>query len=103
MIRLANAAIFSFSLVPIQLVVGLGGLFVVLAILEALYVLGLWLLGQRDVLAPGWSSLMFVLLFVGGTIMVSLGIMGIYVGYIFQEVKRRPVYIVRSTHSRRAD
>jgi glycosyltransferase involved in cell wall biosynthesis len=99
MVRLANAAVFSFSLVPVQLVVGLGGLFVVLAVVEALYVLSLWLLGQRDVLAPGWSSLMFVLLFVGGTITVSLGILGIYVGYIFQEVKRRPVYIVRSRQS----
>jgi dolichol-phosphate mannosyltransferase len=98
MLRLANAAIFSFSLVPIQIVVGLGALFVVLAIVEAFYVGGLWLVGQRDVLAPGWSSLMFVLLFVGGMIMVSLGIIGIYIGYIFQEVKRRPVYIVRSTH-----
>jgi polyisoprenyl-phosphate glycosyltransferase len=98
MIRLANAAIFSFSIVPIQVVVGLGALFVVLAIIEAIYVMSLWLIGARSVLAPGWSSLMFVLLFVGGMIMVSLGILGIYVGYIFQEVKRRPVYIVRSRH-----
>jgi len=103
MIRLANAAIFSFSLVPIQLVVGLGGLFVLLAILEAIYVLSLWLLGERNVLAPGWSSLMFVLLLVGGFIMVSLGILGIYVGYIFQEVKRRPVYVVRSRHDNAAN
>jgi glycosyltransferase involved in cell wall biosynthesis len=96
MIRLANAAIFSFSLAPVHLVVALGGLFVVLAFLEAIYVTSLWLLGARNVLAPGWSSLMFVILLVGGMIMVSLGILGIYVGYIFQEVKRRPVYIVRS-------
>ena len=96
MLRLANAAVFSFSLVPVQVVVGLGALFVVLAGMEAIYVLSLWLLGQRNVLAPGWSSLMFVLLFVGGVIMVSLGILGMYVGYIFQEVKRRPVYLVGS-------
>jgi dolichol-phosphate mannosyltransferase len=103
MIRLANAAIFSFSLIPAQVVVALGGLFLVLAFLEAVYVTGLWLLGGRNVLAPGWSSLMFVILLVGGMIMVSLGILGIYVGYIFQEVKRRPVYIVRSIHAGEAE
>jgi polyisoprenyl-phosphate glycosyltransferase len=96
MLRLANAAVFSFSLVPVQVVVGFGALFVALAVIEAIYVLSLWLLGQRDVLAPGWSSLMFVLLFVGGVIIVSLGILGMYVGYIFQEVKGRPVYLVGS-------
>jgi polyisoprenyl-phosphate glycosyltransferase len=103
MIRLANAAIFSFSLVPIQIVVGLGAIFLVLALLEAIYVLSLWVLGQRNVLAPGWSSLMFVLLVIGGMIMVSLGILGIYVGYIFQEVKRRPVYILRRSEESQAD
>jgi dolichol-phosphate mannosyltransferase len=39
---------------------------------------------------------MFVLLVVGGTTMILLGFIGVYIGYIFQEVKRRPVYIVRS-------
>jgi dolichol-phosphate mannosyltransferase len=38
---------------------------------------------------------MFVLLFAGGMIMISLGIIGIYLGYIFQEVKGRPTYLVR--------
>ena len=38
---------------------------------------------------------MFVLLVVGGTIMIGIGFIGIYVGYIFQEVKHRPVYLVR--------
>ncbi len=46
---------------------------------------------------------MFVILLVGGMIMASLGILGIYVGYIFQEVKRRPVYIVRSTHTGKSE
>jgi dolichol-phosphate mannosyltransferase len=40
---------------------------------------------------------MFVLLFVGGTIMIALGFIGVYIGYIFQQVKDRPVYLVRRT------
>jgi dolichol-phosphate mannosyltransferase len=38
---------------------------------------------------------MFVILIVGGMLMVLLGFIGVYVGYIFQEVKRRPVFLVK--------
>lgn len=96
MIRLAMNATFSFSLVPLYASLTLGGIFLLLAVIEAFYVLSFWLSGQQAGLAPGWSSLMFVLLVVGGTIMVTLGVIGIYLGYIFQEVKRRPVYLVRN-------
>ena len=95
MLNLAANAIFSFSLVPLYFAISLGGLFILLAIVEAIYVLRFWFLGLQSGLAPGWSSLMFVLLIVGGMIMISLGIIGIYIGYIFQEVKGRPVYLVR--------
>ena len=95
MINLAANAIFSFSLVPLYFAISLGGLFILLGIAEAIYVLRFWFLGQQSGLAPGWSSLMFVLLIVGGMIMISLGIIGVYLGYIFQEVKGRPIYLVR--------
>ena len=42
---------------------------------------------------------MFMLLVVGGSLMICLGFIGIYVGYIFQEVKRRPIYLVRRVWS----
>ena len=60
-----------------------------------LYVLSFWVTGRASGLAPGWSSLMFVVLITGGMLMVLLGFVGVYVGYIFQEVKRRPVYLVK--------
>jgi dolichol-phosphate mannosyltransferase len=66
-----------------------------LAAAEMAYVLSFWLSGRTSSLAPGWSSLMFVVLIVGGMLMAMLGFIGIYVGFIFQEVKRRPVYLVR--------
>lgn len=95
MTSLAANAIFSFSLVPLYIAIATGGVFIVLAIVEAIYVLSFWISGRQSSLEPGWSSLMFVLLIVGGTIMISLGFIGIYLGYIFQEVKGRPVYLVR--------
>jgi glycosyltransferase involved in cell wall biosynthesis len=96
MISLALDAIFSFSLAPLWIGLLAGGCFFALAALEVIYVLSFWLTGRYGLLAPGWSSLIFVILIAGGTIMVNLGFIGVYVGYIFQEVKRRPVYLIRS-------
>jgi polyisoprenyl-phosphate glycosyltransferase len=95
MTRLAMDAIFSFSLVPLYLGLSLGGLFFCLAAAEMIYVLSFWVTGRTSNLAPGWSSLMFVILIVGGILMVLLGFIGVYVGYIFQEVKHRPVYLLK--------
>jgi dolichol-phosphate mannosyltransferase len=95
MFRLAMDAIFSFSLMPLYIGLSLGGLLLCLAAAEMIYVLSFWVTGRTSNLAPGWSSLMFVILIVGGMLMVLLGFIGVYVGYIFQEVKRRPVYLVK--------
>jgi dolichol-phosphate mannosyltransferase len=96
MISLAMDAIFSFSLVPLYIGLSMGGLMLCLALLEMIYVLSFWITGRTSTLAPGWSSLMFVILIVGGLLMVSLGFVAVYVGYIFQEVKRRPVYLKKN-------
>lgn len=95
MFRLALDAIFSFSLMPLYIGLSMGGLLLCLALVEMIYVLSFWVTGRTSNLAPGWSSLMFVILIVGGILMVLLGFIGVYVGYIFQEVKRRPVYLVK--------
>jgi polyisoprenyl-phosphate glycosyltransferase len=95
MFRLAMDAIFSFSLMPLYIGLSAGGLFFCLAALEMIYVLSFWVTGRTSNLAPGWSSLMFVILIVSGMIMILLGFIGVYVGYIFQEVKRRPVYLLK--------
>ena len=95
MIRLAMDAVFSFSLVPLYIGLSLGAVLFCLAALEMVYVLSFWVTGRTSNLAPGWSSLMFVILIVGGMLMALLGFIGVYVGYIFQEVKRRPVYLIK--------
>lgn len=95
MLQLASHAIFSFSLVPLYLGITVGAIFLLLALAEMIYVLSFWIAGKEDQLVRGWSSTMFVLLVVGGSLMIILGFIGIYVGLIFQEVKRRPIYLIR--------
>lgn len=101
MVRLSMDAVFSFSLVPLRIGILLGLFFLFLALLEMAYVLRFWIVGQENQLVPGWSSLMFVILIVGGFLMVTLGFVGIYIGYIFQQVKGRPPYIVKRTEGAR--
>jgi dolichol-phosphate mannosyltransferase len=96
MLRLASDAIFSFSLMPLYIGLSAGGLFLVLALAQIVYVLLLWLNGQYDRIVPGWSSLMAVMLIASGIIMILLGFIGVYVGYIFQQVKGRPVYLLKN-------
>lgn len=97
--RLAIDAMFSFSLMPLYFALFIGVLFILLSLAEATYTSIVWLSGHRNEIVPGWASLMFVLLFSSGAILVNLGIIGIYIGYIFQEVKHRPVFLIRSIHT----
>jgi len=95
MFRLAMDAIFSFSLMPLYIGLSAGVMFFCFAAIEMIYVLSFWIEGNTSTLAPGWSSLMFIILTVSGMIMVLLGFIGVYVGYIFHEVKNRPVYLIK--------
>lgn len=96
MLRLAADGIFSFSLVPLRIGLFLGVLFLLLGGGEMIYVLSFVLRGEASNLVPGWSSLMLMLTISSGISMLLTGILGIYVGMIFQEVKRRPVYLVKN-------
>ena len=96
MLRLAGDGMFSFSLAPLRLALVMGLLFLLLAAAEIVYVLHFWIRGAVGSLVPGWSSLMLMLTLSSGISMLLLGILGFYVGMIFQEVKHRPVYVVRA-------
>lgn len=93
-LRLAADAIFSFSIVPIQLIIVAGLLLLMGAVLQAIYVLAIFVTEGRNSFEPGWVSLMLAILSIGGMQLVMLGIVGYYIGLSFQEVKRRPVYFV---------
>lgn len=95
MLNLGMDAVFSFSMVPLYISLAVGVLFLLGALAEMIYVLNFWVRGDIAHLAPGWSSLMFVLLITGGSLMISQAISGMYIGYMFQQAKGRPVYIIK--------
>lgn len=89
MLRLAFDGITSFSVTPIYMILGLGGLFILIALGIAVYVVVSLISGS---VVPGWSSLMLSIWLVGGIIMVSIGLVGLYVGKVYIETKHRPRY-----------
>ena len=96
MTRLATDAIVSFSDRPLRLALNIGFLVSVASILFGFSALVSKLAGLEVV--PGWTSVMILVGFVGGVQLIVLGIIGEYVGRISEEVKRRPLYIVRAAH-----
>lgn len=99
MVRLAADGFFSFSLVPLRLGIAAGCFFLALALAEGSYVTIFWLFRDPQELVPGWSSVILMVTLGNGITMVLLGFIGIYVGMIFQEVKRRPVYVISPSQS----
>ncbi len=93
-IRLATDAIFSFSIVPINLVIAFGFGLLIVAVIQIAYVLLTLITVGKEGLPPGWTSMMLAILVIGGAQMLTLGLIGYYVGMTFQESKRRPLYFV---------
>lgn len=92
-LSLAVTAILSFSLAPLRLATWLGLFSTGLALSSTLYALGLRFLA--DTWISGWVSLFIAVLFLGGVQLVLLGVLGEYVGRVYGEVKRRPLYCVK--------
>jgi len=85
-------AILSFSKLPLRLVTLLGFVAAVIALLGAVFVIIASLVSGPGV--PGWVSLMTVVLLISGVQLVTLGIVGEYVGKVYDEVRARPSFIV---------
>jgi dolichol-phosphate mannosyltransferase len=100
MFTLAENAIFSFSIVPLRIGLSIGLFFFLLAFVEVVYVTSFWIAGKQEQLAPGWSSIVFLILITGGALMILISIIGIYIGQISQQVKNRPIYIIREKYSK---
>jgi len=91
MLRFALDAITSFSHLPLQLATWLGFVVSAFAFFYILVVLALKLAG---ISWPGYTSLMAAILFLGGVQLLMVGLLGEYVGRIYDEVKHRPLYLV---------
>ena len=89
MLALAFNGITSFSVKPISLILGLGVGIMIVAVLAAVYALVAHFLGRT---VPGWTSLMLSIWFLGGVQLFAIGLVGMYIGKIYMEVKERPRY-----------
>ena len=93
MVHFAMDGIISFSLVPLKLAIWMGFLSIWIAVAGIIVAIVDRLLDKH--LTRGWASLFVAVLFMGGVQLLSLGIIGEYLGRIYTEVKRRPLYAVQ--------
>lgn len=96
MIRLATDGLVSFSTAPLRLALDLGFVVSGLAFLFGIATLITKLAGAF--LVPGWLTIVLVTSFIGGIQLIVIGVVGEYVGRIYDEVKARPLYLVRDLH-----
>ena len=89
MLHLALDGITAFSVKPMYAIFYLGWLFLFVALGIGVYVVHALITGTA---VPGWASLILSIWIVGGFILISIGITGVYIGNIYTEVKRRPLY-----------
>jgi dolichol-phosphate mannosyltransferase len=82
----------SFSFLPLRIASSIGFLVSIASMLVAFYYLVLRLSGSQE--PAGFAAIIVAVLFLGGVQLITIGIMGEYVGRIFDEVKNRPVYLV---------
>lgn len=92
MLHFAFDALTGFSSAPLKLASHAGLALSVGSVLIILYILGAWLAGRS---IPGWTSLMLVVVVLGAVQMFVLALMGEYIGRLYNEAKRRPLYIVQ--------
>ena len=91
MLSFAVDGITSCSVKPIRMITSLGTLVFTISIVMLIYFLIVWLLGHT---VQGWTTIVISLWGIGGLILLSLGIIGEYVGKIYMEVKERPRFII---------
>ncbi len=103
LLKLASDGIFNFSTVPLTLVFGIGfitagvsAMGLVFIIVQRVFNISVFGVSPEDV--PGFAALALIVLFLGSIQIVSVGIVGQYVGRIYQETKSRPSYVVRALY-----
>ena len=93
MVNLGVDGITGFSVKPINFIIGTGCLFLVVCFFMIVYILWSFFMGRT---VSGWTSIMLSMWFIGAMILLSIGVIGKYIGNIFAEVKHRPRYSVET-------
>jgi len=100
LVSFALDGILAFSTMPLRWFIATGALVALLAIAYAMYVTILALveaMGGPVSVPPGWASVAVAISFFGGVQLLGIGVLGEYLGRVFEQTKGRPVYIVRET------
>ena len=92
MLGLALDGITSFSVAPLYSIISMGITFLLIALCIGIYVCHALIVGTA---VPGWASLILSVWITGGFLMIGIGIVGVYIGKIYQEVKHRPLYNIK--------
>jgi glycosyltransferase involved in cell wall biosynthesis len=93
MLSFAFDGITSFSVSPIRMISTFGAIVCVISVIMAVYALVQKIIGHAD---SGWASLMMSIWFIGGVQLLSVGLIGEYIGKLYKEVKRRPRFIIEA-------
>jgi len=95
LLKLSLTAISSFSKIPLQLGIITGLIFSLISVVLIVFSLAMWLLGRT---IPGYTTLIIFMSTFAGIQLFVVGLIGQYISYVFDEVKRRPVYIVNEVY-----
>jgi len=91
MLNFAVDGITSFSVKPLRLITTIGFIVTILSLCASIYAIVVYFCGQA---IKGWTSLLLSVWFLGGILLLCVGVVGEYIGKIYKEVKRRPRYII---------
>lgn len=97
--KFALDGIFSFSIIPLRMFTLFGALVSLLAFLYGLAIVGIgayaFMTGYHWRIAPGWTTIVAGVFFFSGVQLIGIGLLGEYLGRVYDETKERPVYLVR--------
>lgn len=102
LIKYAMDAIFSFSYKPLRLGLALGGAAVAVSLMVAIFLVVSSFFGLKTLPAAGFAGTFLAVLLLGGVQLVCTGLLGEYIGRIYDEVRRRPLYLIHKLHQAKA-
>lgn len=97
MIRFAIDGILGFSSAPLRLITHMGFFFSFISFLGIVYALVMWLFFP-EITVEGWTFMVISVLLMGGVQLVTIGVIGQYIGRIYTEVQNRPLYIIKTEY-----